>query len=286
LPEEIAAVVQSSRYEYLSADIRDRDALTDVMRTFRPTVICHMASGLRDDSPDFLFRTNVEGTIKLLEAIDRSGSQPARVLLGSTGGVYGSSTRDHLPLDEEAPCNPVDLYSASKLAAEHVSAILARKFGIPVIWCRLFNLVGPGQEERHACGRFASWVAAMMRKQVPPTIEVGSLHSTRDFLDIRDTARALEMIMNAGEPGRAYNVGSGQETTIGLVLKTLLELAGLQDTVRIEQVVERSEDIPRHYADIRRIEQLGFKSEIALQQSLKDLLEYYDTMSVGKVALS
>ena len=286
LPENLLEVLHSDRYEYKAVDIRDKDAMISVLRSFRPDVICHMASGLRDDSPDYLFRTNVEGTIKLMEAIADSDVSPAKLLLGSTGGVYGRPSAEELPLVEEARCRPVDIYSASKLAVEHVSAILARDFGIPTIWCRLFNLVGPGQDERHVCGKFASWLAALMRRELPPIIEVGSLHTTRDFLDIRDAARALQTIMEKGEPDRAYNIGTGQETTIGEVLTTLITLAGMQDVVRIKQVEERAEDIPRHFANIGRLQLLGFQQGFTLEKSLEDLLHYYNAISSRKAMAS
>ncbi len=142
------------RYRYRVTDIGHRAELCQRLRDFRPHVVIHLASGLRDDAAEYLFRTNVEGTIHLIEAIAASGIELDMLILGSTGGVYGRPEAASLPLAEEAPCEPIDLYASSKLAAEHASRILTTRYGIPTIWARLFNLVGAGQDR--ACCRFAT----------------------------------------------------------------------------------------------------------------------------------
>jgi GDP-4-dehydro-6-deoxy-D-mannose reductase len=243
-------------------------------------VLIHLASGLRDDPPDYLFRLNVEGTIHLIEAIKEAGIEAPRLIIGSTGGVYGNPGEDGVPIKESASCVPADLYSASKLASEHASRILATQYQIPTIWARLFNLVGAGLDERHACARFASTVAAIVKKELPPVIKVGRLDTTRDFIDVRDVAYALELLAEKGTPGEIYNVGSGTESSIRSVLDTLLSLACLEDSVKVEHTESRVNDTARHFADIGRLESFGFRPTYDLRQSLEQLLLYY----VGPVA--
>jgi GDP-4-dehydro-6-deoxy-D-mannose reductase len=170
---------------------------------------------------------------------------------------------------------PADLYSASKLAAEHASRILTTQYEIPTMWARLFNLVGAGQDERHACGRFASTVAAILKKELPPVIKVGRLDTTRDFVNVLDVADALELLSEKGTPGEVYNVGSGTESSIRSVLDTLLSLAGLEGSVKVEQTEHRVNDIARHFADIGRLRSLGFQPKYDLGQSLEQVLLYY-----------
>ena len=275
LPEALKTSRYGDRYQYASIDIRDRVGLSEILRGFRPHVLIHLASGLRDDPPDYLFRLNFEGTIHLVEAIKESGIEVQRLIVGSTGGVYGSPAEGSLPIKESASCTPADLYSASKLAAEHASRILTTQYRIPTIWARLFNLVGPGLDERHACGRFASTVAAIVKKELPPVIKVGRLDTTRDFVNVVDVAYALELLAEKGTAGEIYNVGSGTESSIGSVLNILLNLAGLEDSVKIEHTTSRANDIARHFADIGRLESLGFRPRYDLRQSLEQLLLYY-----------
>ncbi|HEY3012593.1 MAG TPA: 3-dehydroquinate synthase [Gemmatimonadales bacterium] len=275
LPEELRAALDSTRYHYVSLDLGRQPELTGLLGEFQPQQIFHLASGLRDAPPDHLFRTNVEGTIYLLEAIREAGSDRPTVILGSTGFLYGQIAPDALPIHESTPCQPIDLYGVSKLASENAARILVRRHGIPAIWARIFNLVGPGQEERHFCGRLTSQAAAIAAGVVPPVIEVEPLTTTRDFFDVRDAARALDLLARKGTAGRTYNLASGVEAAIDGVFQSILQLAGLNGNVQIETKAARPADIPRYYADISRLQALGFAPEHCLTESLADLLAYY-----------
>lgn len=275
LSEELCAPLQSSRYHYASLDLTRQPELTGLLRDFRPHRIFHLASGLRDAPPDHLFRTNVEGTICLIEAIRESGIEAPNLILGSTGFLYGAVEPECLPIHEGTPCAPIDLYGVSKLAAENASRILARRYDLPVIWARIFNLVGPGQEERHFCGRLTSQAAAIAAGLLPPVVEVEPLTATRDFLDVRDAASALELLAAKGTPGGIYNLASGIESPVEQVFDSIVLQAGLQGRVEIEIKAARPADIPRYVADITRLRGLGFAATHPLERSLADLLRYY-----------
>ena len=263
------------RYQYTAVSIHQTECVASRIKMFKPDVIIHLASGLRDDPLPSLLKTNVEGTVDLLDAVVQSKHRPHRILLGSTGGVYGVAGQ--LPLFENTACHPIDFYSSTKLAAEHVSRILARHHALPVVWARLFNLAGPGQDERHICGRFSSQVAAIAEGLSPAVMDVESLDTTRDFIDVRDVASALATICLAREPIAIYNVGSGHETAMGSVLDLALESAGLLNRVTIRQKTTRSIDIPRHVSSIDRLSGLGFECRYPLHKTIADNVDYYRT---------
>jgi 3-dehydroquinate synthase len=275
LPEELREALQSPHYHYVSLDLMRQPELAGLLGEFRPDWIFHLASGLRDAPPDHLFRTNIEGTIYLIEAVREAGNDPPRLVLGSTGYLYGQIAPDALPIHESTPCTPIDLYGVSKLASENASRILSRRYGIPAIWARIFNLVGPGQEERHLCGRLTSQAAAIAAGLLPPLVSVEPLTATRDFLDVRDAAQALELLARDATPGRTYNVGSGIESPVEEVFHAILRQAGLNGSVEIEVRSARPADIPRYVADVTRLQALGFVPTCSLDQSLADLLRYY-----------
>ncbi|HEX2636033.1 MAG TPA: iron-containing alcohol dehydrogenase [Gemmatimonadales bacterium] len=275
LPEELRGALRSPRYHYMSLDLLRQPELTGLLMDFRPHRIFHLASGLRDAAPDHLFRTNVEGTISLIEAIREAGIEPPRLVLGSTGFLYGQVEPDVLPIRESTPCTPIDLYGVSKLAAENAARILARRYDLPAIWARIFNLVGPGQEERHFCGRLTSQAAAIAAGLLPPLVEVEPLTATRDFLDVRDAASALDLLAAHGTPGHIYNVASGVESPVAQVFDSILRHAGLEGRVEIDLKAARPADIPRYVADITRLRSLGFAPACPLERSLADLLHYY-----------
>ena len=262
-----------ARYRYERADICDRDRLVSLFEAFQPDWVFHLASGLRDDQPCNLCRTNVEGAAALTQALIDAGCRPQMIVYGSSGGVYGMPER--LPLDEETSTRANDIYGCTKLAAEHVTRLLTRDHHIPAVWGRLFNLVGPGQDERHVCGYIASRVAAIYAAEGCMELTVGQLEPTRDFIDVRDAARALILLAGHGRAGLAYNIASGSEVAIGEVLATLLRLTNLEGQVLINHGEIRRADIPRHFADISRLRELGFARRFTLAQSLHDLLDYY-----------
>ena len=273
LPDAMRSAFDTARYRYVPLDLRRRSELGRVLRDFQPEVVIHLASALRDDAPSSLVRVNIQGTLDLLAALAQSGVSLQKLVLGSTGGVYGAPAE--LPIRESASCNPVDLYSASKLAAEQFSRILARQHRMPAVWARLFNLAGPGQDERHICGRFAAQAAAIAEGAAPPVIEVGALEATRDFIDVRDAASALLLVAEQGACGSAYNLASGIESPARRVLELTLQLAGLQGRVRIDGREFRASDVPRHFACIERLRSLGFDCRLGLSESIRDLLNYY-----------
>jgi GDP-4-dehydro-6-deoxy-D-mannose reductase len=273
LPDDVRSALETERYRYVSLDLRRHPELTGILRDSRPEFVIHLASALRDDPLSSLLASNIEGTIGLLEALAASGISVQKLVLCSTGGVYGAPAE--VPIREDAHCNPIDLYSTSKLAAEHFSRILARRYQIPAVWARLFNLAGPGQDERHICGSLVAQAAAIAEGVAQPVMHVGVLDTTRDFIDPRDAASALLLIARNGISGSVYNVASGEESAMHKVLQIVLQAAGLAGRVVIEQDKFRAADVPRHFASIERLRSLGFGCHYDLAESIKDLLHYY-----------
>ena len=273
LPPALYAALDQ-RYRYVQASILDEQTISRLTREFQPDCIFHLASGLRDDNNQKLITTNVQGTTALITAIAASNVSKPTVILGSSGGVYGSFNLAALPLKESTPCNPADVYSVTKLAAEQIGRVLGRYYNIPVLVARIFNIVGPGQDERHVCGRFVTQLETL-GKVGQTSLPVGNLGTTRDFIDVRDVARALVLLSHHGKPSCVYNVGSGKETSVRSILELLIRYSGFHGEVHEIPENSRQSDVPRHWADIRLLKDLGFVPQHPLQNSLIDLLSYY-----------
>ncbi len=266
---------ESPMYAYHAVDVLDTEKLVELLRLVRPSAVVHLASGLRGDSFDCLFEINVRGVMSLFDAIERAGIQIGRVILGSSSAVYGEP--ESLPLAETARCQPLELYGLSKFAGERVAAIRSANLNVHVCYARAFNLVGPGQDERHVCGRFAQ--QAIDAKEYPElTVHVGDLCPTRDFIDVRDAAAALLALLRAGNAGQAYNLCSGTETAIGQVLSMTLRLARVSGTT-VEQSYRRDADAPRNVGSNLKLRRLGWSPRIALESSIADLIEYYQAVA-------
>jgi GDP-4-dehydro-6-deoxy-D-mannose reductase len=274
-PAYLRSITDPTRYDYQILDLRDGAATEKLICEFKPEVVIHLASGLRGDPIDGLMRNGVEGTVWLFDALGSLNKPDVRFLYGSSCGVYGQLPGNLLPIREDIPTNPADLYGLSKLAGEHVCRIQGERYGVAVTYARFFNLVGPGQDERHVCGRFALQIAEILLGLRPPRVETGDLHTTRDFIDVRDCARALILLSNKGSRDEAYNVASGVETTIASILDSILQQAGLQERVTICPSEKLLSGVRRNYASTARLSALGFRMERSTADSLGDLLNYY-----------
>jgi 3-dehydroquinate synthase len=286
LPASARCALASARYRYRQLDARDTPGLCRLLGEFAPTCVVHLAAALRDQPIEELLASNVGAAASLLEALVGAALPGCRVVLGSTGGVYGAAPPSALPFDEGWRGSPLDLYSLTKLASEDATRILAAQHGLRVVWARLFNLVGPGQDERHVFGRIAAQLTAIEAGLRPAVLELGDLEPTRDFIDVRDAAAALALLADHGEPGLAYNVASGRETSIREAVELLIDGAGLADRVEIRSLSRRSGDVARHCGDPARLAALGFAPAITLATSARDLLAYYRAEVASAVALS
>ena len=154
---------------------------------------------------------NVLGTHHLLDALRLAGVS-ARVLITGSSLVYRQSDR---ALREDDPIGPATPYAVSKLAQEMLGQRGIRKIGQHVLLTRSFNHTGPRQDPSYAAPGFARQIALIEKGRTPPEIVVGNLEATRDLHDVRDTVRAYTTIVERGEPGRVYNVCSGQAFRCG-----------------------------------------------------------------------
>lgn len=269
-PFPASLVIDARRYHYRAVDILDQAALSAQIDAYRPDVIVHLASGLWGDDPAKLAATNVGGIVSLIAAAAAANCAAARLVIGSSGAIYGIP--DSLPISETAVARPAEIYGVSKLIAEKAALAAARSTGMAVMFGRIFNVIGPGADERHAPARFAEQVTAIVRNP-EQALEVGDLDTTRDFIDVRDVAEALFILAERGVGGEAYNVGSGVETRLTTILSGLVDRAQIDP--RILRSHFRKADIPRHVASIERLRSLGFVPSVTLDDSLTEMLDYY-----------
>ena len=269
------AALADERYRYFRADLADGARLSGLLRELKPDIIVHLAAALRDQPPTELVEVNVGGVASLLEAVVVSGIDSPRIVIGSSGSVYGVVVGRGLPLEETMPCAPIDPYSATKRASEDLSLIMADQHGLDLMVARIFNPVGPGQDERHLCGWLGRQIASIAAGHEPPEVAVGPLHTTRDYIDVRDTASALLRIAVDGASLATYNVATGIETGGDEVLDRLVTLAGVSLRVSKRPLSPRRADMDRHVADISRLSALGWAADRSLDDSLHDVLNYY-----------
>ena len=255
------------------ADVTDSKAVVDAVAETSPTAVVHLAalSSVADSwsATSEVWRVNVVGTVDVLDAV-RAVAPQARVLVASTGEVYGNAEKT--PTSETAPVAPVSPYAASKAAAELACEQAARD-GIDVVVARAFQHEGPGRDERFAVG---SWTAQLARLEEAGggTLAVGDLSARRDITDVRDVVRAYRLLLDPSVPGGTYNVSSGRTVTMQEVLDILLGMARCPVEVEQEPSRMRPSEIAIVGGDSSKLAAAtGWQPTIALEQTLADTLE-------------
>ena len=255
-------------------DLLDAEGVDTAIARLRPSAVYHCAGaahvGRAWDSTETTFAANVRGTHHLLRALERAGGN-ARVLIPSSALVYRGAGE---PLTEAHPLVPNSPYGLSKLAQEMLG--LRANGGLAVTIARAFNHLGPRQDPQFAASGFARRIADIERGLWEPEISVGNLEARRDLTDVRDTVRAYTSILERGTPGRAYNVRSGRAIAIRHLLNQLLARARVPVAVKVDPARYRPNDTPLLVGDPSRLrDELGWRAEIPLEQTLDDLLEYW-----------
>lgn len=259
-------------------DIADEAAVRDILADFRPDHVVNLAGiaapAAAGRDPDAAWRIHLDAVRQLAGAM--LDLVPAAQLVNTgTGLAYGASFLAGAALDEDAPLRPLDDYGASKAAGDLALGVLAKR-GLRAVLLRPFNQVGPGQGEDFVIPAFAAQIARIEAGIGEPVLRVGNLDAERDFVDVRDVARAyVAAIARAGSlaPGTVLNLGSGTPRRIGDVLRMLLARAKVPIHVEKDLARLRASDIPRAVGNSARArEQLGWTPAIPLEDSLEAVL--------------
>ncbi len=265
------------RLQVAQVDLRDPEAVRQGLARLLPEGIIHLAAqsdvGESWRDPWGTFETNVRGTLNLLEGIRALGLRP-RILVVTSNEVYGFIRPEEVPIREDQPFRPANPYGVSKAAQDWLAALYAAAYAMPVVRARPFNHIGPGQDPRFVVPSFARQIAWIEAGLQEPVLRVGNLEAQRDFTDVRDVVRAYRLLLERGEPGEAYNIGSGRPRAIREVLEALLAMTPARVRVEVDPQRVRPVEVLISAADIARIrERLGWQPTISFEQSLRDVLE-------------
>lgn len=273
-PAQVPAAVH-----VLVGDLTLASSLARSLEQARPDVVLHLAGATSVASswqqPDRSFQVNAIGTLNLLEAL-RSLDLDPTVVVATSAEIYGAVTRENQPISESSPLRPISPYATSKAAQDLIAAQYHRGFNIRTIRLRLFPHTGPGRPPQFAASTFARQIARVERGLDPPVMAVGNLEPVRDFTDVRDIARAYWAAAVRGQPGEAYNVGSGRGVSIRDVLDHLISLSDTKIEIRVDPERLRPADIECLVADTSLFAAAtGWQPTIPLEQTLADLLDWW-----------
>jgi len=260
-------------------DITDADSVAAAMRTHPPDVVFHLAAlaatGGAWQQRRKVFEVNALGTGACMEAV-AAAAPGARVVLVSSGLVYGDVAAADQPVTEDHALAPAGPYAVSKACAELLATEFSRSHDIDLVTVRPFNFTGPGQGPGFVSADFSRQIARIEAGLAAPQIGVGNLTAERDFTDVRDFAQGLVAAALRGDRGGTYNLCSGEGTPIQRVLDFLLEASTVAIEVHPDPDRMRPADVPRFTGDNRRAaEALGWQPRIPLRQTLEETLDWW-----------
>src|SRR3954468_7175380 len=287
--DNLDPVAQNPRYESVQAASLDGPRMRELLATFQPDVIMHLAAESHVDrsidGPGAFIQTNVVGTFTLLDA----ALEHWRTLLGppregfrfhhvSTDEVFGSLGPEGF-FTEATPYQPNSPYSASKAASDHLVRAWHHTYGLPVVLSNCSNNYGP----YHFPEKLIPLVILNALEGQPLPV-YGKGENIRDWLFVEDHARALLLIAEKGRVGETYCIGGGAERrnidVVQAICRTLDDLVPDRTLSPRERLITYVADRPGHdqrYAiDATRItRELGWRPAESFESGLKKTVIWY-----------
>jgi dTDP-glucose 4,6-dehydratase len=294
--ESLAEFASDERLVFVEGDIADRGAVSSVFRTYPPDAVLNFAAESHVDrsidGPRIFVRTNIAGTLELLEACrehlkaDASRTERFRFLHVSTDEVFGSLPAEGL-FRETTPYAPRSPYAASKAGADHLVHAYYETYGLPVLLTNCSNNYGPYQFPEKLIP-----LTILNALEGRPLPIYGDGQNVRDWLYVEDHCRALVRVLEAGEVGHSYNVGGRSERTNLALVDALCDAletahpaaknpkladAGVARYSELKTFVEDRPGHDRRYAiDPSRIEtELGWRPRVDLEAGLARTVAWY-----------
>ncbi|MGD2048645.1 MAG: NAD-dependent epimerase/dehydratase family protein [Chloroflexota bacterium] len=257
---------------FYKIDIRSQD-LGEIFRSEKPDYVNHHAAQMdvrySVEQPIFDADVNILGSLNLLEYARQYDVQRF-VYISSGGAVYGEPI--HLPCDEEHPIAPISPYGASKYAVEQYLYMYYLNYGLEYAVLRYANVYGPRQNPQGEAGVVAIFTNQMLAGR--QAIINGDGEQERDFVYVKDCARANLLATTTGVPNGVYNLGSGIGTSINELFFTLKKLTGYQ--AGPFHGPEKLGETRRIYLNAEKARrELGWVPATELEAGLRETIAYY-----------
>jgi len=235
-------------------------------------------------APTSYVQVNVEGTVNVAEACRRAGVR--RMVHTSTSETYGTAIT--VPISESHPMQPQSPYSASKIGADNMALSYHHAFELPVAIVRPFNTYGPRQSTRAVIPTILGQLHRGAKQ-----LELGATSPTRDFTFVEDTAAGFLAVASCDRAvGQVVNLGSGQEISIGDLVKLLVEVTGSDAEIVTDEARLRpaGSEVERLLADNTRArEWTGWEPKVSLRDGLARtsewVREHLDLLDTGGYAV-
>lgn len=261
-------------------NLLDKEAVEDMIATFRPDYILHLASfssvAYSWQHPADCFMNNTSIFLNVTEALRKHDLCDCRLLSVGSSEEYGDVKKEELPLQEDMPLVPVNPYAVARVSQEMMAKVLADSFGMQIMLTRSFNHMGPFQDERFVIPSFVRRILDIAESGAKSgEIETGDTSIVRDFVDVRDVVRAYYRLLLDGKAGEVYNICGEKGVSLAEVVDQIADIVGVSVTTRVNPDFVRPGDNQVVIGSAEKIRQdIGWTAEIPLRQTLMDMIEH------------
>ena len=259
-------------------NLLDKEAVEDMIATFRPDYILHLASfssvAYSWQHPADCFMNNTSIFLNVTEALRKHDLCDCRLLSVGSSEEYGDVKKEELPLQEDMPLVPVNPYAVARVSQEMMAKVLADSFGMQIMLTRSFNHMGPFQDERFVIPSFVRRILDIAESGAKSgEIETGETSIVRDFVDVRDVVRAYYRLLLDGKAGEVYNICGEKGVSLAEVVDQIADIVGVSVTTRVNPDFVRPGDNQVVIGSAEKIRQdIGWTAEIPLRQTLMDMI--------------
>jgi len=259
-------------------NLLDKEAVEDMIATFRPDYILHLASfssvAYSWQHPADCFMNNTSIFLNVTEALRKHDLCDCRLLSVGSSEEYGDVKKEELPLQEDMPLVPVNPYAVARVSQEMMAKVFADSFGMQIMLTRSFNHMGPFQDERFVIPSFVRRILDIAESGAKSgEIETGDTSIVRDFVDVRDVVRAYYRLLLDGKAGEVYNICGEKGVSLAEVVDQIADIVGVSVTTRVNPDFVRPGDNQVVIGSAEKIRQdIGWTAEIPLRQTLMDMI--------------
>ena len=282
--ENLKDIENKDNYTFIKCDICNSVKVSQVLNNYNIDSVIHLAAESHVDrsiqDPFSFAKTNVMGTLSLLQAAKnywKNNFDDKLFYHVSTDEVYGSLGKEGF-FTETTKYDPHSPYSASKASSDHFVRAFGDTYELPIIISNCSNNYGSFQFPEKLIPLFINNI--VNNKSLPV---YGKGENVRDWLFVKDHARAIDVIFHNGKLGETYNIGGFNEwkniDLIKVIIKTVDSLLGRDEGTSlnlITYVKDRAGHDLRYAIDSTKLkDELGWEPSLQFEEGIEKTVKWY-----------
>lgn len=266
--------------DFFFADVSQEKDVTSIFAKYNFTYVFHLAAvasvAESVEKPFETHQTNMDGTIHLLNAAKKQAKSIQKFIFASSAAVYGSEPT--LPKKETSVIAPLTPYGIDKLASESYVIAYSHLFGLKTSVARFFNVYGPRQNPTSPYSGVLSILTECFNRLQDHDEEAsftlyGEGSQLRDFVYVEDIVNGLILLAVSEESqSEVFNIASGEKYSLLEVIEIYESITGIK--IPVTHNAARAGDIHKSYADISKIERIGYRAKNTLVSGLGQYYKY------------